>query len=156
MGKSLDRVTDEDLARAGLADFSINPRPITPWRTEQHRLTGVPPTDEEWSAILEACDDAHPTRSDRPDFPAHCVWHDGLSTNGDIYVMSEKETGEIALWIWAAGMPAWAVLERSKYIVLARKRLKEIRAAIERGETTIAELAENIVERSRHPQFGRF
>lgn len=52
MGKPLDQVTDEDLARNGLADFESNPRRIMPWRTEQHRLTGIEPTDEEWRAVL--------------------------------------------------------------------------------------------------------
>ncbi len=52
MGKRLDEVTDEDLARNGLVDFSINPRPVMPWRTEKHRLTGVPPTEEEWQAVI--------------------------------------------------------------------------------------------------------
>lgn len=61
MGKPLDQVTDEDLARNGLADFSINPRRVMPWRTERELLTGEAPTEEEWQAIVSRYNE-EPTR----------------------------------------------------------------------------------------------
>ncbi|OCP21945.1 MULTISPECIES: hypothetical protein [unclassified Ensifer] len=156
MSKPLDQVTDEDLARNGLADFSINPRPIMPWRTENERLTGVAPTPEEWSAIVQAADNPVEKHELTPAWPADWQWHEGMSTNGDIYVMSRKETGEVAIWIWAAGMPQWAILERFGFIMLANRRLNEIREAVRRGETTIIELTQELRSRFDHPNYGRF
>ncbi|QIG69197.1 hypothetical protein EVB78_163 [Rhizobium phage RHph_N1_15] len=57
MSKPLDQVTDEDLLRNGLADFTLRPRQIMPWRTENERLTGVPPTDEERQHLVDTYSD---------------------------------------------------------------------------------------------------
>lgn len=95
-----------------------------------------------------------------PERPAGWEWHRGLSTNGELYVMSNSNTGEVAIWIWVEGMPYWAILERVGFIAQAHRRLDDLSQAIHRGETTIRELADgmaaDMVERMQNPLYGRF
>ncbi len=91
-----------------------------------------------------------------PERPIGWEWHRGLSSNGELYLMSNRDTGEVAIWIWVEGMPHWAILERVGFIAQAQKRLGELSQAVHRAETTIQELADGIAERMRNPLYGRF
>jgi hypothetical protein len=80
---------------------------------------------------------------------------EGISTDGDIYLASKGTPNvnlEVAILGRALGSDRWRILERPCAIIVGRKRMKEIRAEIERG----AKIADMVPAPGTQTNWGRF
>lgn len=91
-----------------------------------------------------------------PDLPTGWEALEGLSCNGNVYLASRGRPGvdlEVGIFVCGLGMDHWRAIERPALIILGRARMKRIRADVERGIYTIADL---VPAQATQKNWGRF